>query len=171
MHLLKPNGRAAIVLPDSFLSGEGVKAKIREKLLKEFNLHTIIRLPNSVFQPYASVATNLLFFERGEYTKDIWYYEHKLPENYKSYSKTKPIRLEEFNPIRSWWNKRESNKNAWNVKINQIEKNNYILDIKNPNNKLAESKETSQDIFLNLKKSIENNNLLLKQIEKLINDN
>ena len=171
MHLLKPNGRAAIVLPDSFLSGEGVKAKIREKLLKEFNLHTIIRLPNSVFQPYASVATNLLFFERGEYTKDIWYYEHKLPENYKSYSKTKPIRLEEFNPIRSWWNKRESNKNAWNVKIDQIEKNNYILDIKNPNNKLAESKETSQDIFLNLKKSIENNNLLLKQIEKLINDN
>ena len=96
IHLLKKEGRAAIVLPDGSLTGDGVKQRIRQKLLEDCNLHTIIRLPNSVFQPYASVATNLLFFTKGEPTKNVWYYEHKLPESYKAYSKTKPIQLAEF---------------------------------------------------------------------------
>ncbi|MDY5818827.1 MAG: class I SAM-dependent DNA methyltransferase, partial [Treponema sp.] len=87
---LRDGGRAAIVLPDGSLTGDGVKQRIREEFLTQCNVHTIVRLPNSVFQPYASVATNLLFFTKGEPTKEIWYWEHKLPEGQKSYSKTKP---------------------------------------------------------------------------------
>lgn len=120
IHLLKDNGRAAIVLPDGSLTGDGVKQRIRQKLLEDCNLHTIIRLPNSVFQPYASVATNLLFFTKGEPTKTIWYYEHKLPKGYKAYSKTKPIQLTEFDDLKQWWNKRERNEQAWQVDIATI---------------------------------------------------
>src|ERR1035437_232889 len=102
IHLLKHGGRAGIVLPDGSLTGDGVKQRIRQRLLEECNLHTIIRLPNSVFQPYATVATNLLFFDKvgssgtggTAATKEIWYYEHKMPEGVKSYNKTKPIRVE-----------------------------------------------------------------------------
>lgn len=120
IHLLKDGGRAAIVLPDGSLTGDGVKQRIRKKLLKDCNLHTIIRLPNSVFQPYASVATNLLFFTKGESTKQVWYYEHKLPVGYKAYSKTKPIQLAEFDGLKQWWKKREANEQAWQVDIKTI---------------------------------------------------
>ena len=102
LQLLKPNGRCAIVLPDGSITGDGIKSRIREKLLTDTNLHTIIRLPQSTFFP-ATVSTNLLFFEKGSKTKDIWYYEHKLPEGQKSYSKTKPIQFNEFQPIIDWW--------------------------------------------------------------------
>ena len=95
MYKLKQTGRAAIVLPDGFLFGEGVKTAIKEKLLSEFNLHTIVRLPNGVFAPYTGINTNLLFLERGT-TQEIWFYEHHLPEGYKNYTKTKPIKLAEF---------------------------------------------------------------------------
>ncbi len=115
IHLLKENGRAGIVLPDGSLTGDGVKQRVREELLEKCNLHTIIRLPNSVFQPYATVATNLLFFTKGEPTKEIWYYEHKLPEGQKSYSKTKPIQLSEFEPIKKWWNDREESDVCWKL--------------------------------------------------------
>jgi len=118
--LLKHDGRAALVLPDGSLTGDGVKQRIRQQLLEECNLHTIVRLPNSVFQPYASVATNLLFFSKGEPTKTIWYYEHKLPEGYKAYSKTKPIQLAEFEGLKQWWGKREENDQAWKVEIADI---------------------------------------------------
>lgn len=132
MQILKPQGRAGIVLPDGSLFGEGVKTRIKEKLLTECNLHTIVRLPNSVFKPYASVGTNLLFFNKGEPTKEIWYYEHTLPESLKSYSKTNPIKSEEFDPIRKWWNNRVENEYAWKVSIEEIKKNNCNLDVKNP---------------------------------------
>src|SRR5450432_1195911 len=80
IRLLKPAGRAAVVLPDGSLFGEGVKTRLKENLMEECNLHTIIRLPNSVFRPYASIGTNLLFFEKGESTTDTWFYEHRVPE-------------------------------------------------------------------------------------------
>ncbi len=96
IHLLKNRGRAGIVLPDGSLTGDGVKLRVRKKLLENCNLHTIVRLPNSVFKPYATVATNLLFFTKGEATKEIWYYEHRLPEGQKSYSKNKPIQLNHY---------------------------------------------------------------------------
>ena len=133
MHLLKPGGRAAIVLPDGTLFGEGVKTRIKEKLLKECNLHTVVRLPNGVFNPYTGIKTNLLFFTKGEPTKNVWYYEHPYPAGYKSYSKTKPMRIEEFVPEKSWWDKREESEQAWKVSVDQIKQGGYNLDIKNPN--------------------------------------
>jgi type I restriction enzyme M protein len=101
--LLKRDGRCALVLPDGILFGEGIKSKIKENLLQECNLHTIVRLPNGVFAPYTSIKTNLLFFTKGKATETIWFYEHPYPQGYKSYSKTKPIRLEEFEAERAWW--------------------------------------------------------------------
>ena len=95
VELLKPGGRAAVVLPDGTLFGEGVKTRLKERLLSECNLHTIVRLPNGVFAPYTSIRTNVLFFERGRPTSEVWYYEHPYPEGYKSYSKTKPMRIED----------------------------------------------------------------------------
>ena len=103
VRLLKPDGRAAVVLPDGTLFGEGVKTRLKEHLMEECNLHTIVRLPNSVFKPYASIGTNLLFFEKGAPTKDIWFYEHRVPEGQKAYSMTKPIRLEHFQGCIDWW--------------------------------------------------------------------
>jgi type I restriction enzyme M protein len=133
VRLLKKGGRAGIVLPDGTLFGEGVKTRIKEYLLEECNLHTIVRLPGSVFAPYTSIATNLLFFKKGEPTKEIWYYEHKLPEGIKAYNKTKPIRIEEFQPIKDWWNNREESGVTWKVSIDEIKKRGYNLNIKNPN--------------------------------------
>lgn len=133
MHLLKDGGRAAIVLPDGTLFGEGVKTRIKEKLLDECNLHTVVRLPNGVFNPYTGIKTNLLFFTKGEPTKEVWYYEHPYPEGYKSYSKTKPMHIEEFVPEKAWWGNRVESEQAWKVSVEQIKANGYNLDIKNPN--------------------------------------
>lgn len=101
-------------------------------------MHTIVRLPNGVFSPYTGIKTNLLFFTKGEPTETIWYYEHPYPPNYKSYSKTKPIRFEEFEPEQEWWDNREENEFAWKVSVEQIKANNYNLDIKNPHRVDAE---------------------------------
>lgn len=165
IHLLKNGGRAGIVLPDGSLTGEGVKQRVRQRLLEECNLHTIIRLPNSVFQPYATVATNLLFFVKGTPTKEIWYYEHRLPEGQKSYSKTKPIRLEEFNPIREWWNNRRENEVAWKVDIKTIIDTGYDLDIKNPNKQEEVHDYTSAELIEMLEKSMLKSNALLNQLK------
>ncbi|MFF0822039.1 N-6 DNA methylase [Micromonospora haikouensis] len=133
MRLLKPGGRAGIVLPDGSLFGEGVKTRIKEQLLGECNLHTIVRLPKGVFTPYTTIKTNILFFAKGEPTKETWFYEHPYPDGYKSYSKTKPIRIEEFAPEKVWWNAREENERAWRVSIDDIAAGGYNLDIANPN--------------------------------------
>ncbi len=165
IHLLKDGGRAGIVLPDGSLTGEGIKHRVREKLLTECNLHTIIRLPNSVFQPYATVATNLLFFEKGKSTKEVWYYEHRLPEGQKSYSKTKSIRLEEFKPIKEWWENRKETEVAWKVDINIIIERGYDLDIKNPNRQEEEHEYTSAELIQMLEKSMLKSNELLNQLK------
>jgi type I restriction-modification system DNA methylase subunit len=129
---LREGGRGAIVLPDGTLFGEGVKTRIKEKLLTECNLHTIVRLPNGVFAPYTGIKTNLLFFTKGKPTQEIWYYEHPYPAGYKSYSKTKPIRIEEFGLEQAWWDDRVESELAWRVPIKDIQANGYNLDIKNP---------------------------------------
>jgi type I restriction enzyme M protein len=134
MKLLKPGGRAGIVLPDGTLFGEGVKTRIKERLLSDFNLHTIVRLPNGVFNPYTGIRTNLLFFDAGKPTEEIWYYEHPYPPGAKSYNKGKPIRIEEFEPEKAWWDNRVENEQAWCVSIDQIKAGNYNLDLKNPHN-------------------------------------
>ncbi|MGA8118989.1 MAG: N-6 DNA methylase [Rouxiella badensis] len=129
--LLKEKGRAAVVLPDGFLFGEGIKGTLKKLLLRDCKLHTIIRLPKGVFAPYTTIKTNLLFFTKGStvddgteyfHTDTIWYYEHPYPAGYKSYSKTKPIRLEEFEAERNWWGSEDNdfadrveNEFAWKV--------------------------------------------------------
>lgn len=159
MERLKENGKAGVVLPDGFLFGdEGVKAKIKEKLLTEFNLHTIIRLPKGVFAPYTDIRTNLLFFDKTGPTKDVWFFEHPLPQGYKNYTKTKPIRLEEFEMVRDWWNKRIENKNAWKVSVEQIKEVNFNLDLKNPStileNEDLSAKEIINDVYISYSKVI-----------------
>lgn len=130
--LLKDKGRCAIVLPDGTLFGEGMKTRLKEELLERCNLHTIVRLPNGVFNPYTGIKTNLLFFEKGKPTKEVWYFEHPYPEGVKSYNKTKPINIKEFDLEKTWWNRREENEYAWKVSIDEIKKRGYNLDIKNP---------------------------------------
>ena len=132
MHLLKDGGRAAVVLPDGTLFGEGIKTRIKEQLLDTCNLHTVVRLPNGVFNPYTGIKTNLLFFTKGTPTQDVWFYEHPYPAGYKSYSKTKPMRVEEFAAEKAWWTDRVENEFAWKVSADDIKARNYNLDIKNP---------------------------------------
>jgi type I restriction enzyme M protein len=133
IELLKDGGRAAVVLPDGTLFGEGVKTAIKKRLLSECELHTIVRLPKGVFAPYTSIRTNLLFFKKGLPTKEIWFYEHPYPEGYKSYSKTKPMKIEEFAGEKAWWGHRVEGPHAWRVGIQEIEARGYNLDISNPN--------------------------------------
>jgi len=147
IHLLKNGGRAGLVLPDGTLFGEGVKTAIKEKLLTECNLHTIIRLPEGVFSPYTGIRTNLLFFEKGTPTKEVWFYEHQYPEGYKSYSKTKPMSLKEFDAERSWWNDRVEGQNSWKVSIDDLRARNYNLDIKNPNRQVEEEDKPLDELL------------------------
>ena len=192
IHLLKQNGRAGLVLPDGSLTGEGVKQRVRQKLLEECNLHTIVRLPNSVFQPYATVATNLLFFEKKKATtppkpgsdlplfaetesttdrldkyatREIWYYEHRLPEGQKSYSKTKTIQRREFDPIAAWWSNRQESDVAWRVPIETIVARGFDLDIKNPNRREETSEYTSAELLAQLAGSFGKSNELLRVIQ------
>jgi len=124
--------RAAVVVPNGTLFGDGVCARIKEELLTDFNLHTIVRLPNGVFAPYTGIPTNLLFFDRSGPTQTVWYYEQPLPEGRKNYTKTAPIQFEEFAPCMEWWQKREENAFAWKVPASELLANNCNLDRKNP---------------------------------------
>ncbi|WP_427180015.1 N-6 DNA methylase [Paenibacillus sp. TC-CSREp1] len=162
MKVLSAKGRAAIVFPDGSLFGKGIKTRIKEKLLEDFNLHTIVRLPKNVFAPYTDIATNLLFFERGK-TKDIWYYEHQMPEGAKHYSKTKPITFEEFEPEMKWWNNRVENDFAWKVSIDEVIKRNYDLDFTNPN-KPSESIKSPSDIIASIQEHQEEINKHLSEL-------
>ena len=108
MYRLKQGGRAAVILPDGFLFGtDNAKLNIKKKLLSEFNLHTVVRMPGSVFSPYTSITTNILFFDRTGPTKETWFYRLDMPEGYKHFSKTKPMKLEHFDPVAEWWNDRK----------------------------------------------------------------
>lgn len=135
IRLLKDGGRCAVVLPDGTLFGEGVKTRIKEELMARCNLHTIVRLPNGVFNPYTGIKTNVLFFEKGTPTKDVWYFEHPYPTGVKSYNKGKPIHIKEFDLEKAWWTDRDNEKysqHAWKVSAEDIKARGYNLDIKNP---------------------------------------
>ena len=132
IRLIKNNGRAAVILPDGSMFGDGITARLKEELMEKCNLHTIVRLPKNVFAPYTSVKTNILFFEKGNPTKDVWYFEHPYPPGAKSYNKSKPINIKEFDLEKAWWNNREENKYAWKVSAEEIKERGYNLDIKNP---------------------------------------
>jgi type I restriction enzyme M protein len=167
MKTLKENGRCGVVLPDGFLFGEGAKTRIKEELLKNFNLHTIVRLPNGVFKPYTGITTNLLFFDKcDEGTKEIWYYEHKYPKGYKSYNKTKPIKFSEFKTIQKWWDNRVENDQAWRVSFDDIKAKNYNLDFKNPHIKEEEKEYTSKELIEMLETSMSKSKDTLEEIKK-----
>jgi len=129
---LKDGGRCGIVVPNSVLFGEGLGARIKQQLLTECNLHTVVRLPDGVFEPYTAIPSNLLFFEKTGRTKQVWFYEIPPPEGRKKYSKTKPMRFEEFAGCQTWWNKRKENERAWRVPIAEIEASGFNLDMRNP---------------------------------------
>lgn len=167
MEKLSDKGRAGIVLPDSILFGDGVKNNIKSRLLKEFNLHTIVRLPEGVFAPYTSITTNLLFFNRDpKGTKEIWYYELELPDGLARFTKTNPIKRSNFDKVRKWWNNREKNEQAWLVKVEDIK--NYNLDIKNPN-KIDESESyTIEEIIDKMKTITKDNEEIISKLEGLL---
>ncbi len=164
IQLLKQNGRCAIVLPDGCITGDGYKERIREKLLTDCNLHTIVRLPQSTFFP-ATVSTNLLFFQKGTPTKEIWYWEHRLPEGQKSYSKTKAIQFEEFAPLIEWWDKREESEVAWKVKVEDL-KRGFDLDVKNPTSTVEEREMSLDDCLKEFRKSLDRVGKALAAVEK-----
>jgi type I restriction enzyme M protein len=149
IRILKSDGRAGVVLPDGSLFGEGVKTRLKEHLMEECNLHTIVRLPNSVFKPYAGIGTNLLFFEKGAPTKDIWFYEHCVPDGQKAYSMTKPIRIEHLNPCVDWWGGgkrkgRVETEVAWKVTADEVKARGYNLDFKNPHAAAADHEDPAE---------------------------
>lgn len=153
----KPNstgGRAAVVVPNGTLFADGVAARIKKQLIDEFDLHTIVRLGEGVFAPYTDIPCNILFFEHGKPTKEIWYYELLPPPDKKKYSKTRPIQNEEFDRIKNWWNNREQNSNAWKVKLTDVihhdEKGKLLsvnFDIKNPSRKEIIDYRSPIDLF------------------------
>ncbi|KQT23133.1 SAM-dependent methyltransferase [Bradyrhizobium sp. Leaf396] len=128
--------RAAVVVPNGTLFGDGVCARIKEELLKEFNLHTIVRLPNGVFAPYTGIPTNILFFDRSGPTDEVWYYEQPLPNGRKNYTKTQPMQFDEFKACTTWWTKREDNDQAWKVQVKELLDAGCNLDRKNPRAKV-----------------------------------
>ncbi|QIK65626.1 N-6 DNA methylase [Nocardioides sp. HDW12B] len=129
---LKDGGRCGIVVPNGVLFGDGVGAKIKQQLLEECNLHTVLRLPAGVFEPYTDIPTNVLFFDKGSPTKEVWFYQITPPEGRKKYTKTKPMHFDEFAECQAWWRERAENSHAWRVPVPDIEQSNFNLDFRNP---------------------------------------
>lgn len=135
MYRLKENGRAAVILPDGFLFGtDNAKVAIKTKLFSEFNVHTIIRMPGSVFSPYTSITTNILFFDHTGPTEETWFYRLDMPEGYKHFSKTKPMKLEHFAPAVEWWSDRKEIQldgfdKAKKYTVQEIKDRNYNIDL------------------------------------------
>jgi len=169
IRLLKSNGRAAVVLPDGTLFGDGVKNRIKEELMEKCNLHTIVRLPNGVFNPYTGIKTNLLFFEKGSPTKDVWYFEHPYPEGVKSYNKTKPMNIKEFDLEKAWWDNRVENKYAWKVSLDEIKEKGYNLDIKNPHQEVNEL-ASPQELLDNYRETENNISSVQEKIIQVLKD-
>ena len=174
MNILKKNGRCGIILPNGPMFAGGVAGKIKEQLLKEFNLHTIIRLPETVFEPYTTIATNILFFEKGKPTKDIWYYQMKVSERLRGatraknpkYTKSNPISFEDFSDVLKWSKKKVPNENAWKVPIDEI--SDFNLDVKNPNDKDEIIDLAPHELIDNILKDEEKTLQLLREVKNLI---
>jgi type I restriction enzyme M protein len=168
--ILRPGGRCGIVVPNGVLFGDGVGARIKERLLADCNLHTIVRLPPGVFAPYTPIPANLLFFEKTGRTKEVWYYELPLPEGRKNYTKTKPLRFEEFADCQAWWGGsarkgRKETKQAWRVPIGDIEANGFNLDLRNPSRPDDLAHRPPQELVAELLKTEEKILGLLHEIE------
>lgn len=165
MYRLKDRGRCGVVLPESFLKDKGNLATFKEDLLKQCNLYAIVKMPDTVFAPYANVSTYLLFFEKGSETKEVWFYEHQYPVGLKAYSKTNPIKIEDFKAELEWWKDKQSNEHAWKITIEQIKENGYSIPFGNPNTKIVKEVFDLPTINKNLKSDseyLENNISSLK---------
>lgn len=171
MYRLKDNGRAGVILPDGFLFGnDNAKIAIKEKLLSEFNLHTIVRVPNGVFAPYTSIATNVLFFDKTKSTEKIDYYQVPLPEGIKNgFTKTRPFRTEHLQGVKDWWNNRDKEDiNAYSVTIEEIKKANYNLDFKNPNLNKEEKQYSLNELLSIMDTKSKNINKLIGQLSEVL---
>ncbi|MTK53755.1 N-6 DNA methylase [Paludibacter sp.] len=163
--ILKKKGRAGVVLPDGILFGNGVKTRIKEQLLETCNLHTIIRLPGGVFNPYTAIKTNILFFEKGKKTKDIWYYEMPLPEGIKSFNRSRPIEINHFDDIKTWWVNRKENEYAWKISMKEIQQRNFDLDIKNPSTQESTSTYSSKELIELIEESFSRSQKLIEELK------
>lgn len=164
--ILKPKGRAGVVLPDGILFGNGVKTRIKKQLLESCNLHTIIRLPSGVFNPYTAIKTNILFFDKGKKTKDIWFYEMPLPDGIKSYNRTRPIEISHFSEIKNWWNNRTENDFAWKTTFKEVQQRNYDLDFKNPVSKESTALYSSKELIGLIEESFSRSQKLIDELKK-----
>lgn len=167
-------GRCGMVIPDSTLSGAGVCTRIKEELIQNLNLHTIVRLPEGVFSPYTDIPTNLLFFDLSGPTKAIWYYVNPLPSDRQKlknprYTKTRPLIDADFEMLKKWWNNREKNENAWQVPVEEIIQNNYNLDLKNPNTAEDLKYKSPKKLIVQIARREKNIIEVAKSIEKEIN--
>ena len=175
--LRRAGGRAAVVVPNGTLFGDGIAARIKEDLLKHFNLHTVVRLPNGVFAPYTSIPTNILFFEAGQSTKTVWYYEQPLPEGVKNYTKTRPMNFKEFGPLLAWWKDRQENEHAWQASADgllQYDENGLIqsvnLDVKNPNGGEEIEHRPPQELVRSIAAKERQIAEIMSEIERLLNE-
>lgn len=166
LYRLKHNGKVGVVLPDGFLFGtDAAKVAIKEKLLKDCNLHTIVRLPQGVFAPYTSITTNVLFFDKAGTTEKIHYYDIPLPEGYKSFSKTRPFGDTHMEGVKTWWNNRDNgDENAYVITKDEVVANGYNLDFKNPNKIVEEHNFTLEELLLSMTEKSKNISSLLEKI-------
>lgn len=162
--------RAAVVVPNGTLFGDGVAARIKAELLREFNLHTVLRLPNGVFAPYTSIPTNVLFFDRSGPAQDVWYWEHRLPEGRKNYTKTQPLQFDEFSPLQAWWDRREEGEQAWKVSAQELLGNGCNLDRKNPNAKDDITHRAPQELVASILQKEEQIAAIVRRIQGLLAD-
>ncbi len=163
-------GRAAVIVPNGTLFADGICGRIKQELLTEFNLHTVVRLPQGVFAPYTEIPANILFFQRGGPTETVWFYEQPLPEGRKKYSKTMPLQFEEFTALMAWWHKREENAQAWKVSAAEVLANNTNLDLKNPHAKNAVEHADPKELIASIRTHEMQVMHLLAEIESLVNE-
>jgi len=175
MRKLRDGGRCGMVVPDGTLFATGVGERIKKELLENFNLHTIVRLPKGVFAPYTDIQTNLLFFEKSGHTKEVWYFEHPLPAERQQmrnpcYTKSIPLQYEEFSELQEWWNSRTKNEYAWKVSAEEIAKNHYNLDVKNPFKKNTAELRSPEEIVMSITEKEKRISELMGQILSLIKE-
>lgn len=175
--LRRAGGRAAVVVPNGVLFGDGIAARIKEDLLRNFNLHTLVRLPNGVFAPYTSIPTNILFFEAGRATEEVWYYEQALPEGVKNYTKTRPMAFEEFAPLLAWWGKREASERAWRVSAGELLRydaggmlQSVNLDVKNPNRAAELEQRAPEELARSIAAKERRIAEIMEEIERLLGE-
>lgn len=171
----KKKGRCAIVVPNSVLFDQGIGARVKKALMKDYNLHTVLRLPNGVFAPYTLIPSNVLFFDRGTQQEHVWFYEHPLPEGRKNYTKTKPLAYDEFAQCAAWWGGREregrrENERAWQVPVAEIVESGYNLDLRNPNRPDDLTHRPPAELIAELIETEREMLTLLEQLEQEIKD-